>query len=76
MSNMGHGPCGSINPLSPCMEYGQCSKKYPKPLISETQLGTDSYPLYRRRSPKDGGQVSTITINVRGSQVTEEIDNR
>ena len=76
MSNMVNGPCGNINPLSPCMEHGQCSKKYPKLLISETQLGIDSYPLYRRRSPEDGGQVSTITINVRSSQVTEEIDNR
>ena len=42
--NKVHGPCGSINPMSPCMEHGHCSKKY-KPLISETQLGTDSYPL-------------------------------
>jgi len=76
MSNTVHGPCGSINPMSPCMENGQCSKKYPKPFVSETHLGTDSYPLYRRRSPEDGGQVSTITMNVRGSRVTQEIDNR
>ena len=61
---------------SPCMEHGQCSKKYPKPYISETQQGTDNYPLYKRRSPEDGGQVSTITINVRGSRFAQEIDNR
>ena len=56
--------------------HGWCSKKYPKPFIQETQLGADSYPLYRRRSPEDGGQISTITINVTGNQVSEEIDNR
>ena len=76
VSNMIHGPCGSINPDSPCMEHGQCSKRYPRPFIQETQLGTDSYPLYRRRSPEDGGQVSTITVNVRGNRTTYEIDNR
>ena len=76
MSNIVHGPCGSINPNPPCMEHGQCSKRYPRPFIQETQLGTDSYPLYRRRSPEDGGQVSTIAINVRGNRITQAIDNR
>jgi len=76
VSNMVHGPCGSINPTSPCMENGQCSKKYPKPFILETQQGADSYPLYRRRSPEDGGQVAVININVRGSRTTQEVDNR
>ena len=76
MSNMIHGPCGSINPTSPCMEHGWYSKKYPKPFISETQQGTYSYPLYRMRSPEDGGKVSTIIINVRGSRFAQEIDNR
>jgi len=58
------------------MKNGQCSKKYPKPFISETQQGADSYPLYRRRSPEDGGQVTAVTINVRGSRITHEVDNR
>ena len=76
MSNMVHGPWRSINHASPCMKHGQCSKKYPKPFVPETQLGTDSYPLYRRRNPEDGGQVSTITINASGSWVSKHIDNR
>ena len=46
ISNMVHGPCGCINPNSPCMQDGQCNKKYPKQYIAETQLGADSYLLY------------------------------
>ena len=63
ISNMVHGLSG---PASPCMEHGQCSKKY---LTQETQQGADSYPLYRRSS-EDGGEVSPITINVRGNRIT------
>ena len=69
MSNMVHGPCGSINPQSPCMQDGHCSKKYPKQYCSETQLGADSYPLYKRSSPGDGGQVSTISMRIGGSRI-------
>ena len=76
MSNMVHGPCGCINPNSPCMQDGHCSKRYPKQYMSETQLGADSYPLYRRRSPDSGGQVSNINMRIRGSGVDQEIDNR
>ena len=76
MSNMVHGPCGCINPNSPCMQDGRCSKKYPKQYMAETQLGADSYPLYRRSSPDSGGQVSTISMRIGGSRVNQEIDNR
>ena len=76
MSNMVHGPCGSINPQSPCMQDGLCSKKYPKQYISESQLGADSYPLYKRSSPDDGGQVSTISMRVGGARIDQQVDNR
>lgn len=75
ISNIFHGPCGSINPDTPCMEDDQCTKKYPKPFMSETQLGADGYPLYRRRNPEDEEQVCTITMRVRGCRFTQEIDN-
>lgn len=60
-SNMIHGPCGSLNPYTPCMKDGFCIKRYPRPLICETQTGNDGYPLYRRRSPDDDGH--TVEIN-------------
>ena len=50
--------------------------KYPKQYIAETQLGADSYPLYRRSSPDDGGQVSNISMRIGGSRVDQQIDNR
>ena len=76
MSNMVHGPCGCINPNSPCMQDGQCSKKYPKQYISEIQLGADSNPLYRKWSHDDAGQVSNISMRIGGTRVDQEIDNR
>lgn len=61
-SNMIHGPCGSYNYKSPCMKDGKCTKRYPRPLLKETQTGDDGYPLYRRQSPSDGG----FTVNILG----------
>lgn len=51
-----HGPCGLSNPKSPCMKDNQCTKRYPKKFIQETQCGIDSYPTYQRRDPDNGGQ--------------------
>lgn len=67
-STMIHGPCGTINPNAPCMKDGKCTKGYPKPFVKETQTGEDGYPLYRRRSPVDGG----FTVEIKGLQ----LDNR
>ncbi|GFR18634.1 helitron_like_N domain-containing protein [Trichonephila clavata] len=66
-TQMVHGPCGIINPFSPCMKNGRCTKRYPRDFLKETQTGRDGYPLYRRRRPEDGG-FSTV-INVRHSEV-------
>ncbi|XP_064647485.1 uncharacterized protein LOC135500168 [Lineus longissimus] len=71
-NNMIHGPCGPLNPSSPCMKERKCCKKYPKPLLKDTQTGHDGYPLYRRRSPQDGAY--TATLKVRGHEL--QIDNR
>ena len=72
-----HGPCGSINTNSPCMQgEGQsrcCSKSFPKPFASRTLFCDISYPVYRRRSPTEGGR--TYTMRVRGGH-NFQVDNR
>lgn len=70
--HMIHGPCGNLNPYSPCMVDNKCSKGFPKAFVQETQSGNDSYPKYRRRCPDDGGQC--FLKKLRGVDV--EIDNR
>ena len=55
-----------LRPGSACYSDGSCSKGYLKPFRRQTAMGEDSYPLYRRRSPEDGGQ--TYAKYVRGQQ--------
>ncbi|GFV11153.1 uncharacterized protein TNCV_2718971 [Trichonephila clavipes] len=59
--NMIHGPCGALNPSSPCMKEGKCTKKYPKALLKDTQTNDKGYPLYRRGAPEDGGHITQKT---------------
>ncbi|GAB2292949.1 hypothetical protein Dimus_038230 [Dionaea muscipula] len=47
---MVHGPCGNLNPDSPCMVDGQCSKRYPRSFVDATTMDGDGYPIYRRRA--------------------------
>ena len=70
--HMIHGPCGRTNDASPCMKDGHCTKKYPREFRSHTLCGDDCYPLYRRRSPSEGGHQATIRVG-RNEVV---IDNR
>ncbi|CAK1599395.1 unnamed protein product [Parnassius mnemosyne] len=70
-THMVHGPCGALNPLSPCMADGKCTKRYPRPLVTETVTGNDGYPVYRRRSKEDNGR--TIKVKVQNQEI--EIGN-
>uniref|UniRef100_UPI00358ED5B8 uncharacterized protein n=1 Tax=Myxine glutinosa TaxID=7769 RepID=UPI00358ED5B8 len=72
VKHMLHGPCGHINTHSPCMKAGKCTKRYPRPLLTETQTDQDGYPLYRRRKPGDGG--FTTTLRVKQQEIV--IDNQ
>ena len=70
-TQMIHGPCGVLNPSSPCMQEKRCTKRFPRDLLQETQTGHDGYPSYRRRKPEDGG--FTFKTKVRQQEV--ELDN-
>ena len=72
LTNMVHGPCGTIRPSSPCMEDGKCDKNFPKAYQKHTVIDAAShFPTYRRRSPEDGGRV----ISVQRGGVTFEVTN-
>jgi hypothetical protein len=64
--NLMHGPCGAANPSCPCMECGQCTKRFPKTCFQSTRDENNSYPDYRRR------QLNNIT-KLRANQPDEII---
>ena len=74
--NTVHGPCGVLNPMSPCMTNGKCSKRYPRQLLSETQIGIDGYPLYRRRAPEENGFTTVIKFKINNVYQEITIDNK
>ena len=56
--HMIHGPCGEHNLNCPCMEEKRdengvmkkvCSKGFPKEFKEKSEIGNDSYAMYRRR---------------------------
>lgn len=48
--HMIHGPCGRMRPKSPCMDKGECTKNYPKPLSDRTRIDKSGFVVYKRRS--------------------------
>jgi hypothetical protein len=47
--HMMHGSCSVRNKNCACMVDGKCRFRYPWQFCEETQMGKDSYPVYRRR---------------------------
>ncbi|XP_027905922.1 uncharacterized protein LOC114165517 [Vigna unguiculata] len=65
LKHMIHGPCGTLNPRSPCMKRNQCQKRFPKDFLEETQQGNDSYPQYRRRFDEPISINRNVTVDNR-----------
>ena len=59
-----HGPCGELNPNSPCMHNGKCEKRYPREFTAYTIEDTNGYPIYRRRNKQK------VSVFVKGKSVT------
>ncbi|XP_075210482.1 uncharacterized protein LOC142317818 [Lycorma delicatula] len=62
----------TLNPNSPCMVDGKCSKQYPRAFAANTVTGDDGYLRYRRRSTEDGG--NSATIHMQNGDI--DVDNR
>ncbi|XP_042976278.1 uncharacterized protein LOC122307448 [Carya illinoinensis] len=66
IKHMMHGPCGHLNPANICMKKnGCCKNNYPKHFVSNTVIGNDCFPIYRR---SNNGR----TARIRG----HDLDNR
>lgn len=70
-----HGPCGIHNQDCPCIKDKKCSKSFPKELITNTQIGNNGYPCYRRNK-HCGGNIGIINMKKNQSWLPFEIDNR
>ena len=70
-----HGPCGSINTNSPCMQgegqSGCCSKSFPKPFASRTLFCDISYPVPSVSSQiSHGGRAHLHNEGSRGTKLS------
>ncbi|XP_022023953.1 uncharacterized protein LOC110924229 [Helianthus annuus] len=60
-----HGPCGTDNPLCPCMVQQKCSKKFPKKYVDETCVDSEGYPVYHRRQTSNMVVKNDVTLDNR-----------
>jgi len=60
---MVHGPCGAINPNSPCMKNGSCSAGYPKKFEPYTTMDQNSYPHYRQHNDGRAYPVGSVMVD-------------
>ena len=72
-ANIIHGSYGALNMISPCMNYGKCTKCFPKPCQTDTITNIDGYPSYCRKEVDNGGQSSELRLS---NGVRLDIDNR
>ncbi|XP_021974539.1 uncharacterized protein LOC110869606 [Helianthus annuus] len=60
-----HGPCGTDNPLCPCMVQQKCSKKFPKNYVDETCVDSEGYPVYHRHQTSNTVVKNDVTLDNR-----------
>ncbi|XP_035838029.1 uncharacterized protein LOC110900470 [Helianthus annuus] len=60
-----HGPCGTDNPLCPCMVQQKCSKKFPKKYVDETCVDSEGYPVYRHCQTSNTVVKNGVTLDNR-----------
>ena len=80
-TSMVHGPCGDLDPTSPCMVADnngvlRCSKRFPKPLSDVTIVNENGYPSYKRPHVVAEADRHYINNPLRGVTGRIEIDNR
>ncbi|KAH1249702.1 ATP-dependent DNA helicase PIF1 [Glycine max] len=91
-NHMIHGPCGILQPNSPCMKEGKCSHFYPKQFQPQTLLDSNGYPDYHRRNnghsiSKNGydrvtavmvsdSNDTTQNVNIQNDELKEYLDCR
>ena len=59
--------------MSPCMDNGKCTKRFPKPCQTGTITHIDGYLSYRRIDVDNGGQSYEMHLS---NGVRVDIDNR
>uniref|UniRef100_A0A0A9DMA7 Helitron helicase-like domain-containing protein n=1 Tax=Arundo donax TaxID=35708 RepID=A0A0A9DMA7_ARUDO len=57
-----HGPCGTLNPSSPCMADGACTKFYPKEFCNKTTVLPNGHFRYAR--PDNGITTEKNDVNI------------
>ena len=77
IDKMIHRPCGVFDPESPCMVMNDkkgmktCKKDYPKRYVNETYVESHGkYPVYRRRTPDNGGGSYAYKMNKKTYELT------
>nr|XP_017237579.1 PREDICTED: uncharacterized protein LOC108210701 [Daucus carota subsp. sativus] len=60
-----HGPCGTINNTSPCMDTERkvCTRHFPKRYASETTFDDSGFPVYRRRKTNHTVQKNNVDLD-------------
>jgi hypothetical protein len=63
--HMMHGPCGALNDKCACMVNGECRFRFPLQFCDTTQMGKDSYHVYRRRDDGKAVEVQNSKLDNR-----------